>query len=107
MADFELRVGAVVVSWRRLVFQRILGLLIIVTPDFHGGYDDHEWMRERTSATARFGQDFGRFSKDGGNEREDGTQIPRQRRAPVAAVEGRIHDLSGILNERNDLVQDP
>ena len=62
-----------IVAGRRLVFQKVVGWWIIVTPDFHGGYDDHEWMRERTAATAWFGQDSGRFSKDGGNEREDGT----------------------------------
>ena len=28
-------------------------------------------------------------------------------KAPKRIVRGRIHNLSGILNERNELVQDP
>ena len=41
---------------------------IIANPDFHVDNDDDEWMREKASATAGFGQDFRRFSKDDGND---------------------------------------
>ena len=62
---------------RQLEFPGTGRLLIIVTPDFHGGCDGRGWTRQGTSAAARDGQNSGRFGKDGGNERENGTQVSR------------------------------
>gem|GEM_PF-4677985 len=62
---------------RQLEFPGTGRLLIIVTPDFHGGCDGRGWTRQGTSAVARDGQNSGRFGKDGGNERENGTQVSR------------------------------
>jgi DNA replication protein DnaC len=76
---------------------------IIVTPDFHGGCDGHGWTGQRTSAPARDGQDSGRFGKDGGNERENGTNIPRRRRAAVAKEDGANLSHQAYLSELTTL----